>query len=111
MATYFVFGNAPTVDNLLNYIGKDETSDDIIKIEDAENKPGHYILNINGHIVGAQIDIAGFITAIYGTDADYEGVRLLTVLIEQWSEENSIDEKDIATTVIDEEMGIYLEYI
>lgn len=111
MATYFVFGNAPTIDNLLNFIGKDESSDDIIKIDDAQDKPGHYILNINGHPVGTQINVAGFITAIYGIDSDYEGVRLLTILIEQWSEENSVDEKDIATTVIDEEMGIYLDYI
>lgn len=28
-----------------------------------------------------------------------------------WSEENSLNEEDIATTVIDEEMSIYLEYI
>jgi hypothetical protein len=36
---------------------------------------------------------------------------LLTILIEQWSEENTMKEEDIATTVIDEEMSIYLEYI
>jgi hypothetical protein len=111
MATYFVFGNAPTVNDLLDYTGKDESSDDLIKAENAENKSGHCFININGHMVGAQIDKTDIITAIYPIDADNEGVRLLTILIEQWSEENSMKEEDIATTVIDEEMSIYLEYI
>jgi len=31
--------------------------------------------------------------------------------MEQWSEENSMKEEDIATTVIDEEISINLEYI
>ena len=53
MPTYFVFGNAPTVNNLLDYTGKDETSDDFIKIEDAEDKSGPCLININGHMVGA----------------------------------------------------------
>jgi hypothetical protein len=110
MATYFVFGNAPSIDNLLDYTGKDEKSDDLIKIEDAENKPGHFLMNINGHAVGAQIDFHRTITAIYSIDSDLEGVRLLTILIEQWSDENSVDERDIATTVLDDEMSIYLEY-
>jgi hypothetical protein len=111
MATYFVFGNAPTVNDLLDYTGKDETSDDLIKIENAEDKSGHCFVNVNGHMVGAQINNTDIITAIYAIDADTEGVRLLTILIEQWSEENSMKEEDIATTVIDEEMSIYLEYI
>ena len=111
MATNFVFGNAPSIDNLLEYTGKDEKSDDLIKIEDAENKPGHYLMSINGHMVGAQIDFHRTITAIYEIDADHEGVRLLSILIEQWSEENSVDERDIATTIVDNEMSIYLEYI
>ena len=93
------------------YRGKDETTDNIIKIEDAEDKSGHYILNVNGHLVGTQVDTTGIITAIYGIDADNEGIRLLTALIEQWSEENSEDEAIIATTVIDDEMSIYLEYV
>ncbi len=111
MATYFVFGNAPTVNNLLEYIGKDEKTDYPIKIEDAEVNSGHYIININGHIVGAQIERAGIITAIYAIHDDDEGVRLLTLLIGQWSKENSVDEEEIATTVIDDEMSIYHEYI
>ena len=111
MATYFVFGNAPSIDNLLDYTGKDEKSDDLIKIEDAEIKPGHYLMSINVHTVWAQIDFHRIITAIYEIDADHEGVRLLSILIEQWSEENSVDERDIATTIVDDEMSIYLEYI
>jgi hypothetical protein len=111
MATYFVFGNAPTVDDLHEFVGIDETSDDLIKIEDAEDRSGHYIMNINGHLVGAQTDYDNYITAVYAIDSDNEGVRLLTILIEQWSEENSEYEKDIATTVIDDEMSIYLDYI
>jgi hypothetical protein len=110
MPTYFVFGNTPTVNNLLDYTGKDETSDDFIKIEDTEDKSGHCLININGHMVGAQIGDADTITAIYGIDADNEGLRLLTILM-QWSEENTRKEEDFATTVIDEEMSIYLEYI
>jgi hypothetical protein len=111
MPTYFIFGNAPTVNSLLDYTGKDETSDDFIKIEDAEDKSGHCLININGHMVGAQISDTDTITAIYGINADNEGLRLLTILIEQWSEENTMKEEDIATIVIDEEMSIYLEYI
>ena len=111
MATYFVFGNAPTVNDLLDYTGKDETTDDLIKIENTEEKSGHCFININGHMVGAQIGDNDVIAAIYGIDSDNEGIRLLTILIEQWSEENTMKEEDIATTVIDEEMSIYLEYI
>jgi hypothetical protein len=111
MATYFVFGNAPAVNDLLGFTGKDESSDDIIKIEAAEDKSGHCFMNINGHMVGSQIADNDIISAIYAVDSDNEGVRLLTILIEQWSEENSKKEEDIATTVIDEEMSIYLEYI
>jgi len=111
MATYFVFGNAPTVNELLDYTGKDESTDDYIKIDDAEDKSKHCFLNINGHIVGAQIGDNDIISAIYSIDGDNEGVRLLTILIEQWSEDNSLKEEDIATTVIDEEMSIYLEHI
>jgi hypothetical protein len=111
MATYFVFGNAPKVDDLLDFTGKDESTDDFIKIEDAEDKSGHCFMNINGHMVGAQISDSDIISAIYTIDSDNEGVRLLTILIEQWSEENSKKEEDIATTVIDEEMSIYLEHI
>jgi hypothetical protein len=111
MATYFVFGNAPTVNNLLDYAGRDETSDDPINIENTEDKSGHCLININGHMVGAQIGDNDIISAIYGIDADNDGIRLLTILIEQWSEENTMKEEDIATMVIDEEMSIYLEYI
>jgi hypothetical protein len=111
MATYFVFGNSPAVNDLLEYTGKDKSSDELIKIENAEDKSGHYFVNINGHKVGAQIDKCDIITAIYEINGDNEGVRLLTILIEQWSEENSMKEEDIATTVIDEEMSLYLEYI
>ena len=111
MATYFVFGNAPTINELLDFTGKDESNDDYIKIDAAEDKSRHCFLNINGHIVGAQIGDTDTISAIYSIDADNEGVRLLTILIEQWSEENSLKEEDIATTVIDEEMSIYLEHI
>jgi hypothetical protein len=111
MATYFVFGNAPTVDDLLDFTGKDETSDNLIKIEDAEDKSNHCLININGHMVGAQVGETDIVSAIYTIDEDNEGVRLLNILIEQWSEENSVKEEDIATTVIDEEMSIYLQYI
>ncbi len=111
MTTYFVFGNSPTAENLLEYSGKDEKSGSLIKIEKSVEKPGHYVFYINGHKVGAQINSNRTINAIYAIDSDEEGVRLLTMLIEQWSEENSIDENDIATTVIDDEMSIYLEYI
>jgi hypothetical protein len=111
MATYFVFGNAPKVNDLLEFAGKDEISEVPIKLEDADDISGHYFLNINGHIVGAQTDYDNFITAVYSIDSDNEGVRLLRILIEQWSEDISDDEKDIATTIIDEEMSIYLEDI
>jgi len=59
---------------------KDEISDDIIRIEDAENRSGHYIINLNGHMVGAQLNNSEIITAIYGLDGDNEGVRLLILL-------------------------------
>jgi hypothetical protein len=95
----------------LDYTGKDESTEDYIKIDDAEDKSKHCFLNINGHIVGAQIGDSDIISAIYPIDGDDEGVRLLTILIEQWSEENSFKEEDIATTVIDDEMSIYLEHI
>jgi hypothetical protein len=111
MATYFVFGNAPGIKDLMGFSVKDEISDDIIRIEDAENRSGHYIINLNGHMVGAQLNNSEIITAIYGLDGDNEGVRLLILLLEKWSEENSIDEKDIATTISDDEMSIYLQYV
>ncbi len=111
MATYFVFGNSPTINELLDFTGKDESTDDYIKIDDAEDKSRHCFMNINGHLVGAQISDSDIISAIYAIGSDNEGVRLLTILIEQWSEENSKKEEDIATTVIDEEMSVYLEYI
>ena len=109
MATFFVFGNSPTISKLLDFTGRDESTEYPIRIEDAEDKSGHYLLNINGHMVGSQIDNAGIITALYEIDSDSEGVRLLSVLIEQWSKENSSDEYEIATLVIDDEMSIYLE--
>jgi len=111
MATYFVFGNAPSIKELTGFSIKDELSDDIIKVEDAEDRAGHYILNLNGHMVGAQCNNTDPITAIYGMDGDVDGVRLLTLLLEKWSEENSTDEKDIATTISDDEMSIYLQYV
>jgi hypothetical protein len=111
MATYFVFGNAPTINDLLDFTGKDETSDEMIRVESADDKSGHSILKINGHLVGAKIDITGIITAMYAVEDDSMGLRLLGILIEQWSEENSAEEKDIATTVIDDEVSIFLEYI
>ena len=111
MATYFVFGNAPTINELLNFTGKDESSNDPIIVESADDKSGHSILKINGHLVGAKIDLSDVITAMYAVDDDSMGLRLLGILIEQWSEENSVEEKDIATTVIDDEVSIYLEYI
>lgn len=111
MATYFVFGNAPTIIELLYFTGKDESTDDNIMVAIADDKWGHSILNINGHIVGAQIDNNNVIKAIYSVDSDNEGLRLITILIEQWSEENSLEENDIATTVVDNEMSIYLEFI
>ena len=110
MATYFVFGNAPTINELLNFTGKDETSDEEITVESADDKSGHSILKINGHLVGAKIDITEVISAMYAVDDDTMGLRLLGILIEQWSEENTAEEKDIATTVIDDEVRIFLEY-
>ena len=111
MATYFVFGKAPAIDDLFDYTGRDEKNERAIKIEEAEDKSGHYLLSINGHMVGAQISKTGIFTAIYEVDSDNEGVRLLTLLIEQWSKENSLDEADFVTTVIDDEMSLYLEYV
>jgi hypothetical protein len=110
MATYFVFGNAPAIIDLLNFTGRDETSDEVIKVESADDKSGHSILKINGHLVGAKIDINNLISAMYAIDNDSMGLRLLGIIIEQWSEENSVNEKDIATTIIDDEVSIYLEY-
>lgn len=111
MATYFVFGNAPTINELLDYTGKDETTDELIKVESADDKSGHSILKINGHYVGAKIDITDVITAMYAIDNDSMGLRLLGILIEQWSEENSLEEKDMATTVIDDEVSLFLNYV
>jgi hypothetical protein len=111
MATYFVFGNAPTISELLDYTGKDETTDELIKVESADDKSGHSILKINGHYVGAKIDITDVITALYAIDNDSMGLRLLGILIEQWSEENSLEEKDMATTVIDDEVSLFLNYV
>jgi hypothetical protein len=111
MATYFVFGNAPTINELLDFTGKDETSDELIKVESADDKSGHSILKINGHPVGAKIDVTDVITAMYAVDNDSMGLRLLGILIEQWSEENSLEEKDFATTVIDDEVSLFLNYV
>jgi hypothetical protein len=111
MATYFVFGNAPSVNDLLEFAGRDETSADFIKIKDAEDNSGHYFLNINGHIVGAQTDYDNLITAFYSVNSDNEGIRLLKILIEQWSEKYSDNEEEIATIVIDDEMRTYLDDI
>jgi hypothetical protein len=110
MATHFVFGNAPTVNNLLNYTGIDSKSSDLITVESAEGKTGHYLLKINDRMVGVQIDRTNIIRAVYTVNSDDEAVRLITMLIAQWSEENSQEEEDIASTIIDEEMSIYLEY-
>ena len=110
MATYFVFGNAPTVNELLDFTGKDEECNELINVESADDISGHSILKINGHLVGAKIDITDVITAMYAIDDDSMGLRLLGILIEQWSEENTAEEKDIATTVIDDEVRIFLEY-
>jgi hypothetical protein len=109
MATYFVFGNAPTVNELLNFAGRDETSGEIIEVESADDKSGHSILKINGHYVGAKIDVTDVVTAMYAIDDDSMGLRLLGILIEQWSEENTVEEKDFATTVIDDEVSVFLE--
>jgi hypothetical protein len=111
MATYFVFGNAPTINELLDFTGKDETTDELIKVESADDKSGHSILKINGHYVGAKIDVTDVITAMYAIDNDSMGLRLLGILIEQWSEENSLEEKDMATTVIDDEVSLFLNYV
>ena len=111
MSTYFVFGKVPAIVDLFEYTGRDKTTIREIKIEEAEDKSGHYLLSINGHMVGAQISNEGIFTAIYEVDSDFEGVKLLTLLIEQWSRENSLYEADVATTVVDDEMSIYLEYV
>jgi hypothetical protein len=111
MATYFVFGNAPTINELLDFTGKDETTDELINVESADDKSGHSILKINGHYVGAKIDINDVITAMYAIDNDSMGLRLLGILIEQWSEENSLEEKDMATTVIDDDVSLFLNYV
>jgi hypothetical protein len=111
MATFFVFGNAPTIIELLNFTGKDESTDDNIMVATADDKWGHSILNINGHMVGVQVDNNEVVKSIYAVKSDGEGLRLLTILIEQWSEENTAEENDIATTVVDDDMGSYLESI
>lgn len=111
MATYFVFGNAPKMIELLTFTGIDAMTGEKISIDSADDKSGHSIMKINGHMVGAKIDITGVISAIYAIDDDSMGVRLLGILIEQWSEENSVREMDIATTVIDDEVSLFLEYI
>jgi hypothetical protein len=95
---------------LLNFTGKDETSNELIIVESADDKSGHSILKINGHLVGAKIDITDVITAMYAVNDDSMGLRLLGILIEQWSEENSVEENDIATTVIDDEVSLFLNY-
>jgi hypothetical protein len=111
MATYFVFGNAPTINELLDFTGKDDLTGESISVESADDKSGHSILKINGHFVGAKIDITDVITALYAVDNDSMGLRLLGILIEQWSEENTIEEKDMATTVIDDEVSLFLNYV
>ena len=111
MATYFVFGNAPTINELLDYTGIDNMSGELINIESADDRSGHSIMKVNGHLVGAKIDITEDIIAIYAVNEDSMGLRLLGILIEQWSEENSDEEKNFATTIIDDEVSLYLEYI
>jgi len=118
MATYFVFGHAPSVIDLLDFNRKFEILNEPIKIEDAEYKSQHYLLNIkhfiliiNGHLAGAQIDYSGTITAIYAINEDEEGVILLSKLIIRWSEENSNEEDELATLVIDTEMSNCLHVI
>jgi hypothetical protein len=111
MATYFVFGNAPTINELLDFTGKDDITGEQIKVESADDKSGHSILKINGHSVGAKIDITDVITAMYAIDNDTMGLRLLGIIIEQWSEENSLEEKDMATTVIDDDVSLFLNYV
>lgn len=111
MATYFVFGNTPSIKDLLNYTAIDAMSGEMINVESADDKSGHSILKINGHLTGAKIDITGDISAIYAVNEDSMGLRLLGIMIEQWSEENSDEEKDIATAIIDDEVSLYLEYI
>jgi hypothetical protein len=109
MATYFVFGNAPTINNLIEDSATGERSYFHIKIEDSGHKLRHNILNINGHSVGLQVDYKGVISAVYKINDDHDGVKLLTMLIERWSDENSDDEDEPATAVIDDEMTDYIE--
>jgi hypothetical protein len=111
MATYFVFGNAPAIDELLNFTGIDVMSGEKINVESTDDRSGHCIMKINSHLVGAKIDITGVISAIYAIDDDIMGLRLLGILIEQWSEENTASEMEIDTTVIDDEVSLFLEYI
>jgi hypothetical protein len=110
MATYFIFGSAPKITELLNYTGIDPMSGELITVESTSDKSGHSIMKINGRMVGAKIDAIGVISAIYAIDDDSMGLRLLGILIEQWSEENSTEENEIATTVIDDEVSLYLDY-
>ena len=111
MATYFVFGNAPSIDNLIEASTKGERTYLHIKMEESQFRLRHFIMNINGHKVGLQTDNEGIISAIYKVDDDHDGVKLLTMLVERWSEENSDDEEELATTVVDDELINYFVHV
>jgi hypothetical protein len=110
MATYFVFGNSPTISDLIEASAKGERTYFHINIEDSKLKLRHNILNINGHSVGLQVDYKGVISAIYKINEDHDGVKLLTMLIEQWSDKHSEEDDEPATAVIDDEMVEYFEH-
>jgi len=111
MATYFVFGNTPVIKNLIDFTGKDEKSGAPVKIKDADFKKGHYMVNINDHSVGVLCNEAELINAIYAIDEDNEGIRLFTSLIEQWGEINSNRKTGTTQTIVDDDMGLYLNYV
>ena len=90
MATYFVFGNSPIVKNLLDFTGEDEKSGNPVRIKEADFNHGHYLININDHSVGVLCNESELINAIYSIDEDNEGIRLLNLLVEQWSEKHSV---------------------
>ena len=109
MATYFVFGNAPSLNDLLEATVKGERTYFHIEIKDSKYKFRHKMLNINGHSVGLQLDEEGIISAVYQVNEDHDGVKLLNMLIEKWSDENSEDEEEPAVSVIDDELINYFE--
>jgi hypothetical protein len=111
MATYFVFGKAPTIPDLIEATVKGERTYINIKIVDSGYKLRHKILNINGHSVGIQLDEEGIISAVYQVNEDHDGVKLLNMLIEKWSDENSEDEDEPAVAVIDDELVNYFEQV